>query len=331
MKYLVRSGSLSNFPELVQELGQKPLALLEQIGLPPRVLQEPDLYIPYNKVAELLTLAAKRCHAPDFGVQLGSRQGLEAVGALGTWLCLQPRISDALVLIQRNVGFHARGVDIIVSRDSERISLTMSLAIARQTDCSQLLALSMALLVSSLSQLHGTKLKPHGVEFALPSPGDTRSWQRAFGVKPVFDVPATRLIYPISLLDLPIHIDALVRERLSNQWRGNQKQAPITLDRQIERAIVALLPTGDCSLERVAQLVDLQPRTLQAQLQREELSFGMLLRQAREKLAREHLANSDIDLTTLAMNLGFGELAVFSRAFKSWTGLSPREWRSREP
>lgn len=330
MKYLVRSGSLSSFPELVEELGQKPLALLDQVDLPIRVLQEPDLYMPYQKLAELLTLAAQRCRAPDFGVRLGSRQGLDAVGALGTWLCLQPSIGDALALIQKNVGFHARGVDVSVSVDGDQISLTMSLAIAKQTDCFQLLALSMALLASSLAQLHGTNLKPTRIEFALPVPRDTRSWQHAFGIKPVFDTTKNRLIYPASLLDLPVHIDTVVRERLSTQWRGDQLQAPVALERQVERAIVALLPTGDCSLERVAHLVDLQPRTLQAQLQRDQLSFGILLRQAREKLAREHLAHSDIDLTTLAMNLGFGELAVFSRAFKSWTGVSPRTWRSRE-
>lgn len=330
MKYLVRSGSLSSFPELVEELGQKPLALLDEVDLPVRALQEPDLYIPYHKLAELLTLAAQRCRAPDFGVRLGSRQGLDVVGALGTWLCLQPRLSDALALIQKNVSFHARGVDISTNVDGEQISLVMSLAIARQTDCSQLLALSMALLARSLAQLHGTDLKPISVEFALPAPRDPRPWKRAFGTQPVFGTATTRLIYPASLPDLPVRIDTAVRERLSAQWRGDQKQAPVRLDRQVERAIVALLPTGDCNLERVAHLVDLQPRTLQAQLQRDQLSFGILLRQAREKLAREHLANSDIDLTTLAMNLGFGELAVFSRAFKTWTGVSPRAWRSQE-
>lgn len=330
MKYLVRSGALTSFPELVEELGQRPLALLDQAGLPPRVLQEPDLYIPYHKLAELLTLTARRCRAPDFGVRLGSRQGLDAVGALGTWLCLQSRVGDALLLIQKNVSFHARGVDISMSVDDDRISLMMSLAIARQVDCSQLLALSMTLLACSLKQLHGTGLKPINVEFALPAPRDTRSWQRAFGTRPVFGTAATRLIYPASLLDLPVNIDASVRERLSAQWRGDQQQAPVRLERQVERAIVALLPTGDCSLERVAHLVDLQPRTLQLHLKRDQLSFGVLLQQAREKLAREHLAHSDIDLTTLAMNLGFGELAVFSRAFKSWTGVSPRAWRARE-
>ncbi|NGY03367.1 AraC family transcriptional regulator [Solimonas terrae] len=171
----------------------------------------------------------------------------------------------------------------------------------------------MALLARSIAQLHDDQLWPLRVEFALPAPRDTRSWQRTFGVRPVFGSAATRLVYPLAQLNLPVHISAEARERLGTQWRGDERQAPIALERQVERAIVALLPTGDCSLARVASLVDLQPRTLQAQLQQQRLNFSLLLQQAREKLAREHLARSDIDLTTLAMNPGFGELA-FSAA-----------------
>ncbi|WP_293387090.1 AraC family transcriptional regulator [Nevskia sp.] len=329
MKYLVRSGGLQGFPELVEELGQRPLDLLEEVGLAPGVLRDPDLYIPYPALADLLTLAARRCRAPDFGVRLGSRQGLEVVGALGNWLCLQARVGDALTLLQKNLGFHARGIEVDVDAGRQRISLAMRLAFAQQTDCAQLLALSMALLARSISQLHGTGLKPDRVELDLPAPHDPRSWSRAFAVTPTFGASSNQLFYPASLFELPVHIDTAVRERLSAQWRGGWRQAPLSLERQVERAIVALLPTGDCSLERVAHLVELKPRTLQAQLQRQQLGFGLLLRQARERLACEHLDGSDIGLTSLAMNLGFGDLAVFSRTFKSWTGLSPRAWRRR--
>jgi len=47
----------------------------------------------------------------------------------------------------------------------------------------------------------------------------------------------------------------------------------------------------------------------------------------RQALACTHLAESDIDLTRLALDLGYAELAVFSRAFKEWTGLPPSRWR----
>ncbi|RLT90167.1 MAG: helix-turn-helix domain-containing protein [Ketobacter sp. GenoA1] len=53
-------------------------------------------------------------------------------------------------------------------------------------------------------------------------------------------------------------------------------------------------------------------------------SFSNLMQETRKRLTCKNLSLSDVDVTTLALNLGFSEVAVFSRAFKLWTGLSPR-------
>lgn len=283
MKYLVRSASLIGFAELVEELGQSPLALLDVVGLPISAFHEPELYIPYQKLAQVLTLAAQRCATPDFGLRLGQRQGLDVVGALGTWLCLQLKVGDALALIQKNLGFHARGAEVEIVREGQQIALQMRLAFANQTDCHQLLGLSMTLLARCIAQLHGGGQSPLRVELTVPEPVDRQIWNQVFAVTPQFAASDNRLCYPASLLELPIHIDAKVRERLGAQWRGGQRQQATSLQRPVERAITALLPTGDCCLALVAQLLELKPRTLQAQLQQEQLSFGQLLKESRER------------------------------------------------
>lgn len=136
--------------------------------------------------------------------------------------------------------------------------------------------------------------------------------------------------YPAPLFSLQVRVLSRLRQRLNAQWRGDGHQMrPVSLAPQVRRAIVALLPTGDFSIDQVAHLVELHPRNLQLRLWQEGMSYGQLLHEVREKIAREHLSRSDINLTALAMNLGFGELAVFGRAFKSWTGVSPRHWCQR--
>ncbi len=330
MKYIVRCGALTGFSELVELYGKSPSDLLEEVKIPVAALKDPELYLPYPALARLITLAAVRCNAPDFGARLGSRQGLEVVGALGTLLCLQNKVGDALTLINRHVGFHARGASVEVLQELNTVSLELRISFSDQVDCDQLIALSMALLVRSVAQLHGTPLRPLKVDLAVSQPADLQGWRSAYGSMPKFHMPVSRVQYPLQILSLPIRIPEIFRQRLNAQWRGGwQNKMPVSLPQQVERAIVALLPTGDCSLSRVASLVELTPRILQLRLQQEDLSYGELLRKAREKLAFEHLTRSDIDLTSLAMNLGFGELAIFSRTFKSWTGLSPRNWRKR--
>lgn len=322
------------FAEYVESLHGDQLALLDAAGIPLMALRDPEISIPYTRVSRLLALAAQNCGVPGFALGLGSRQGLELVGALGAWICLQPTVGSALDMLQRNFVFHARGLLLELRIQGDAVALEMRWMAPELAECRHLVSLGMAALGRGVAQIHCSALKPLRAELTLPKPtdaGELRTWKQALGVSPVFGQGVNRIIYPKALLDLPVRIDETVREQLNGQWRGQWRGQlqPLSLPDQVERAITSLLPTGDCSLESVAQLVELQVRTLQAQLQQNELSFGGLLRRVRERLAREYLMNTDISLGDLALNLGFSELAVFSRAFKDWTGLSPRAWRSQ--
>lgn len=331
MKYLVRSGGLTGFAELVEAYGHSPLELMQRACITASALHSPDLYLPYPAFARLMTLAAQQCRAVDFGAQLGSRQGLEVVGALGTQLCLQACVGDALDLINRYVSFHAQGVSVDVEIGAHAVTLRLRLAFSDQVDCTQLMALSVALLVRCVGQLHGTSLRPLQVELALSAPNRSAAWRDAFDCMPSFDADCSRVLYPAELIALPVRITDDLRERMNVQWRSRNRDGAggPSLAQQVERAIIALVPSGDCDLEAIAGLVGLQPRTLQLRLQAESLTFSELLRRARLRLACEHLARSDIDVTSLAMNLGFGSLAVFSRAFRIWTGSPPTVWRRK--
>ncbi|WP_375176725.1 AraC family transcriptional regulator [Marinobacter mobilis] len=328
MKHFVRAGSLLGYPEQVRRYGHNPTELLQRVGFRPSVLHDPDLYIPYEHLAELLEITAATCQAPDFGLQLGVRQGLEAVGALGSALCLQRTVADAMTLMLKSVDFHARGVRIDTHLDPEWIELSMHFAFAREIACDQLTQLSMVLLTRGIEQLHGRPDRPALVCLVSPEPENVAAFEQGFGCKVLFGQNENRVRYPTAGLIVPVNVDPALGQRLGNQWRKNWQQSrEVTLIQQVERAITALLPTGECNLDMVARLVSMHPRSLQHQLKEESSSFGEILKASRLRLACQHLEQSDISLTTLALNLGFSELAVFSRAFKQWTGSSPRAWR----
>jgi hypothetical protein len=194
VQYRVLSGGLLGFGELVAEYGQSAPALLDAAGLPPTELHDPDLYRPCPARVRLLTRSARRCQAPDFGVRPGRRQRLEVIGALGTWLCMQARVADALPLLNPNLGFRARGLSVDVEARGRQVSLELRLAFAGQTDCAQLLGLSMALLARSVAQLHGTGLRPSAVDLALPQTRGHRGWHVAFTCSPAFGTSHNRMV-----------------------------------------------------------------------------------------------------------------------------------------
>ncbi len=330
MDYIVRSGGLSGFLELVESLGRDPLALLEEAGVSPAALKDPDTYLPYLALPRLLNLAAQRCECDDFGARLGLHQGLEITGAMGAQVCLQETMGDAMTMIHRHLDFHARGCLITPEVIAGKTVLTMEFAFADQIDCSHLMAMSMGVLKRSLSQLQGGMLSPLRVEMQQEAPSTTSNYSRLFSAPVKFGQAFNRIYYPSDLKNLPVQPEPGVRRALLALWRrSGSEKLPLSLSQQVERAITSLLPTGDCDLNTIASMVELHPRVLQKLLKRDQQSFSSILKTTREKLAREHLAHSKISLTELSLYLGFGDLAVFSRSFKKWTGLPPSEWRQK--
>ncbi|MDJ0595497.1 MAG: helix-turn-helix transcriptional regulator [Pleurocapsa sp. MO_226.B13] len=54
------------------------------------------------------------------------------------------------------------------------------------------------------------------------------------------------------------------------------------------------------------------------------------LNQTRKQLALQHLKNPETSIHDVAFLLGFSEPSAFHRAFKRWTGQTPRIYRLQQ-
>ena len=70
-------------------------------------------------------------------------------------------------------------------------------------------------------------------------------------------------------------------------------------------------------------------RTLQSHLAESELKFSDILEAQRCELAKHYLEQLHMPLDDVAELLGYAEQSSFGRAFKRWTGLTPRLYRQR--
>jgi AraC-like DNA-binding protein len=96
---------------------------------------------------------------------------------------------------------------------------------------------------------------------------------------------------------------------------------------ELRNVIAALLPAGYPGLPAVAVQVGISPRTLQRRLSENDLTFTQLVNQARVTKACQRLAQQDVRIRKIARETGFATPSSFSRAFQSWTGTSPRDFR----
>ena len=88
-----------------------------------------------------------------------------------------------------------------------------------------------------------------------------------------------------------------------------------------------LLPSGKVDQGMVSSQLHRSTSTLQRQLQAEGLSYRDVLESTQRGLAENYLRDRKYSHAQISYLLGFSEQSNFSRAFKRWTSLSPRQYQ----
>ncbi|WP_368565089.1 helix-turn-helix domain-containing protein [Acinetobacter bereziniae] len=97
----------------------------------------------------------------------------------------------------------------------------------------------------------------------------------------------------------------------------------------INLSIIKALESNDVKIQTIAKSLNTSPRLLQIDLQKNGLSFRNILNNLRQTLAKKYLKNRNLLVIEIAFLLGYKDQTSFNRAFKTWTGVSPSEWRKR--
>lgn len=329
--YLVRSGAIEGFEKLVIELGGNPIVLLDQLGLGQELLRNPNTYISYSRLAELLEISADTCASPLFGLLLARHQNSSVLGDLSLIPTRHHTARGAIEEISRHLYLHASGVRLQEQVRGNDIQLGLVFDFSSPRGLNQLIQLSIAHLAIFTAELLGMDRYALPLYLRQPAPsGPGPLSAEAFQSRILFDARSDSIRVPGRWLERKSQWnEELLRRHFQDYLLQLRQRYPDNLADQVRDIIGRLLPSGECSLERVAATLDLHTRVLQKRLQGLGSGYGGLLRETRRDIAEQHLRHRAMPITELALNLGYAEVAVFSRNFKQWTGYSPRQWQAR--
>ena len=102
-----------------------------------------------------------------------------------------------------------------------------------------------------------------------------------------------------------------------------------TVRGRVEALLAPILHGGEANMAAVARRMGISRPTLFRRLKAEGTNFEAVLEALRRRLADDYLARRGLSVSETSYLLGFSDPAAFSRAFKRWTGSSPRAARSR--
>jgi len=94
------------------------------------------------------------------------------------------------------------------------------------------------------------------------------------------------------------------------------------------RTLSPRLGREDLTVDNVAHLLGLSRQPLQRRLKANNTSLTQELAKMKQQYASEELLHTNEPIAEIGAALGFHNPASFTRAFKSWTGQSPRDYRN---
>ena len=328
---MIRSSLLAGYSDLTRSLGGHPQRLMRASGIHPRVETDHDSYISFAALCDLLERTADATGCETFGLRLSEAQGIDSLGPLGLAMQNCATFREAIGEWRQFQSVHLRGAHSELNVVGSQLHWTLHVDEPGRLGTRQKIAQSLGLACNVFRVLLGPRGNPVSVHFMQPAPADRSDFRRVFRSPVLFSQDADFIALPRDTLEHPIERSNPDLRRLIDHYLREMKTGiSESLEDQIRKVIRSGLSRQDCSIEDVAAMLSVAPRTLQRQLQQRGTSFSRLLEEVRASAARRHLAESQLSLTQLAAILGYSELSAFSRAFHRWHGQSPQQWqRSR--
>lgn len=319
--------------EAGERMGVDRTQALRAIGVTALEVEDPAGWIAASRMTRAWEVVPEMSGDPCFGLHAAETTPLGAFGPLDLATMSSATVGDAL---QRLVRYYATMGAMselhLATEEDGALRLTTKLVVKGSGDLRHFVENLFAIVVTRIQMVAMAAARADidvTVRFVHAAPPHTAEHKRIFGARVQFGAArdelvvgsktATMLLFTANPELSPI----LERE---GQRIGLRPDAPIT--ERVQRAIEQTMREGSVGLEDVARKLGVGPRTVQRLLRSDGSSFAEVLDAVRRELALKTLEDGGAVLSELALTLGFAQPSAFYRAFKRWTGTTPRAWRA---
>lgn len=257
---------------------------LIDLGLPPELLNNPDQFVPSQLFNCLLERTAKSYHCKDFALHVARNLQNPSLGLPTRLMALSANLRDALNRAGQYGAFYRDTSHWQHQIGEQKVSFAKTASSFSSEHCPQRNLLGTAQMYLVITQLANYAWRPSLVSFSISDPGarfrDT--FDEFFQCPIKFDQSKDGLEFDLEYLDAPIasanpellrgvemHIESLQAEL--NQGGDVLSRARLIINQRLN--------FGNCTLEALANFLQLSPSQLIESLDQAETNFAQLMEQ----------------------------------------------------
>ena len=327
---LLASVTLTIWRVLEQE-GYEARGIFERAGVDPDSLPQPGARYAFPAVKRLWNLVLEVTGDPCIGLKAGQHFHPSVAHALGyAWLA-----SDTLLeSFQRLIRYHR-----VITTDKEVVRLLPEGRAYRFVwdDADTYYGVSdveydegFAAVITLCRLSAGDGVTPLRLSMRRARPPCESEFEAFFRAPIAFSAGENSLLFDRDLIEAPLPSSNIqvAREcdRIIDRYLAQLERDNVTA--RTKAQLLLHLPSGSVTEQAVATSLHLSVRTMQRRLADERTTFKQLLDETRRELALQYIRDPAVSINEMAYLLGYSEPANFSRAFKRWTGQSPRAMRA---
>ena len=308
-------------------------AVLSKAGLSVEEASDPTIRLEVRSQIKILELAAKELGDEFLGFHLACNFDLREIGLVYYVIASSEPLADALRNCERYSRINNEGVRLSLGLDRATSIALDYVNVDRWSDRHHL-EFWMVTLVRICRQVTGNRLAPRQLKVRHLRTDPPAEFTTFFGVDVEFGADADEIAFPPTAASLPIvgqdtYLNNLLR-RYAEEALAHRPRQPESIRSEVEQIVPQLLPHGRATAPEVARRLGTSSRTLSRKLGDEGVTFAEILNELRLALAKRYLSDRELPVSEIAWLLGYREVSSLTHAFRRWTGMTPREFRSSE-
>ncbi|MCG8312787.1 MAG: AraC family transcriptional regulator [Pseudomonadales bacterium] len=299
--------------------------LMSRYGFDSRRMTDPHCRIPVVTMTLLWRDAVALSGDEAFGLRVANQVSINTFHALGYAALASRDFQEIALRLKENSAVISDVADVNVLMKGRDIWFCIDISADAPEVTAEALDAFMGSLLTMGRRYVGMELGVSEVRLQRQTPKNVAAFEAFFKAPVRFNDTVNALVLPFSAATrlMPGHNPALLaaNEQVLKDYLLQLNQSLVM---QVKAAIETLLP--DEPLQKaVAEQLSMSVRKLQRQLAEQQTSFQELLDSYRKQQALMAISAGRKSLKTIAFDLGFANQSAFTRAFKRWTGKTPRQ------